>query len=181
MPWSQGFVFAAMFGYISGSPFVLQEIFDVSPQVFSVFFAINGLGLIIASQVSGRLAGRIRETKLLVSGLGLAAFGGLTLLLMILIGGGLAVVAPLLFVVVSSVGIVSTAAFSLAMQNQGGAAGSAAALLGLIPTIAGAIAAPLVGLGGSHTAIPMGVVIAVAEVGAVVSYVLLIGCGRATA
>ena len=35
---AQALVFAAMFGYISGSPFVLQEIFGVSPQTFSVIF-----------------------------------------------------------------------------------------------------------------------------------------------
>lgn len=42
---SQGLVIAAMFAYIAGSPFVLQELFGVSPQMFSLLFAINGLGI----------------------------------------------------------------------------------------------------------------------------------------
>lgn len=37
---SQGLVSAAMFGYISGSPFVLQDIFGVSPQMFSVILRL---------------------------------------------------------------------------------------------------------------------------------------------
>ncbi len=35
---SQGLVTAAMFAYISGSPFVLQNIYGASPQQFSLFF-----------------------------------------------------------------------------------------------------------------------------------------------
>ena len=38
--------FGAMFAYISGSPFVLQDIYGASPQVFSVLFAANALGIV---------------------------------------------------------------------------------------------------------------------------------------
>ena len=55
---TQGFVIAAMFAYISGSPFVIQNIYGASPQMFSFIFAINGLGIIIAGQTTGRLAGK---------------------------------------------------------------------------------------------------------------------------
>lgn len=170
---SQGFVSAAMFAYISGSPFVLQEIFGVSPQVFSIIFAINGIGIIIASQVTGRLAGKIAELKLFIFGISLAAIGGLIFLIVILTGGGLIAVIPSLFIVVSCVGIVGTTSFSLAMQNQGGSAGSASALLGLLPFIFGSIAAPLVGIGGSHTALPMAIVIAVCDLGALFLFLLI--------
>ena len=66
---SQGLVTAAMFAYISGSPFVLQNIYGASPQQFSLFFAINGIGIIIASQVTGRLAGKVNEKTLFVAGI----------------------------------------------------------------------------------------------------------------
>ncbi|UUZ97115.1 multidrug effflux MFS transporter [Paenibacillus sp. P25] len=171
---SQGLVSAAMFAYISGSPFVVQDLFGASPQMFSLIFAVNGLGIIIAGQLTGRLAGRISETKPLITGLTLAALGGLALLAMILIGAGLFAILPPLFVIVSSVGIVSTSSFSLAMQDQGKSAGGASALLGLLSLISGGIVAPLVGIGGSSTAVPMGVVIAAAEIGAVMCYYFMI-------
>ncbi|MFD0677859.1 MULTISPECIES: multidrug effflux MFS transporter [unclassified Paenibacillus] len=171
---SQGLVVAAMFAYISGSPFVIQNIYGATPQMFSLFFAINGLGIIIASQTAGRLVSRIGEMKLLVSGLLIALLGGIMLLIMILAGAGLAAVLPCLFLVVSSVGIVTTAGFSLAMQNQKQAAGSASALLGVLSFIFGGIVAPLVGLGGEGTAVPMGIVIASAEIGAVLCYWTLV-------
>ncbi|PWK11560.1 multidrug effflux MFS transporter [Tumebacillus permanentifrigoris] len=172
--WSQGLVTAAMFGYISGSPFVLQDLFGVSPQLFSVLFAINGIGIIIAGQVTARLAVRYGETRVFLGGLVYASIGGLGLLTMILTGAGLVAVMIPLFLVVSAVGIVGPTSTSLAMQNQGRNAGSAAALIGVPQLIAGAIAAPLVGLGGSHTATPMGMTIAIADVGAIVLYALLV-------
>ncbi|MFB0843014.1 multidrug effflux MFS transporter [Paenibacillus oleatilyticus] len=171
---AQGFVIAAMFAYISGSPFVLQDIFGVSPQMFSVCFAINGLGIILAGQVTGRLAGRVSDKRLLVSGLALASVAGVALLLAIVSGAGLYAILVPLFFVVSSVGIVSTAGFSLAMRNQSEAAGSASALLGVLSFIFGGIVAPLVGIAGNQTAVPMGIVIAAADVGSVLCYLLLV-------
>ncbi len=171
---TQGLVSAAMFAYISGSSFVMQNVFEASPQMFSFIFATNGVGIIIASQTTGRLAGKIKEAKMLQFGLILALAGATGLLTAILLGGQLITVLIPLFFVVSCVGIISTSSFSLAMQSQGKAAGSASALLGLIPYILGAAVAPLVGLGGEHTAVPLGIVIAIAELGAVCSYLLLV-------
>lgn len=170
----QGLVLGAMFAYISGSPFVLQDIFGVSPQMFSLCFAINGLGIILASQIAGRLAGRISEVKLLLSGLCLAALGGVMLLLMILISAGLPAILIFLFVIVSCVGLVSTLSVSLAMRDQGKSAGSASALIGVLTFLLGSLVAPLVGLGGNLTAVPMGIIIATLEVGALFLFTRLV-------
>ncbi|MCQ6277661.1 multidrug effflux MFS transporter [Bacillus sp. EB600] len=171
---AQGLVFAAMFAYISGSPFVVQTIYGGSPTMFSLIFAVNAVGIMIASQTTGRLAGRIHESKLFVFGLGLSLIGGLCLLALILMQASLYIILVPLFFVVASVGVTNTAGFSLAMQKQGKNAGSASALLGVLSLALGAIAAPLVGLGGEHTAIPMGIVIVCAGVGAALSFLFLI-------
>lgn len=178
---SQGLVSAAMFSYISGSPFVLQNIYGVTPQGFSLFFAINGLGLIIATQITGRLAAKIHEMRLFAAGLILCLSGGIVLLAMIWIHAHLLAVLIPLFVVVSSVGVVGTAGFSLAMQSQGKMAGSASAMLGLLPFVLGSAMAPLVGIAGSETAIPMGVVIACCGIGAMACYLWMIRNGNSAA
>jgi MFS transporter, DHA1 family, multidrug resistance protein len=49
-----GFAMAAMFAYIAGSPFVLQDIYGASPQLFSVMFAVNALGIVAATSSTGR-------------------------------------------------------------------------------------------------------------------------------
>jgi len=167
---SQGLVSAAMFAYISGSPFVLQDIYGLSPQAFSACFAANGIGIVIASQISGHLARRIEGRKIFRFGVILAALGGLGLLASVLLGFGLPGILPSLFVLVSCVGIVSTLGSSLAMQHHDKQAGSAAGLIGVSQLLLGAAATPLVGLGGSHDSLPMGAVIAVADVGALAWY-----------
>ncbi|KAA1187046.1 multidrug effflux MFS transporter [Paenibacillus sp. B2(2019)] len=177
---SQGFVTASMFAYISGSSFVLQNIFAVTPQVYSLIFAVNGIGIIITGQIAGRLAGKVSETKLLLSGLLLCTMGGILLLLTVLVGGGLIPILICLFAVVSSVGIVGATSFSLAMQDQGETAGSASALIGLIPLLLGSCVAPLVGLGGVESALPMAIVMACTGILSILSYVLLVRRGKAS-
>ncbi|MDD1515248.1 multidrug effflux MFS transporter [Priestia sp. CNPSo 3706] len=171
---AQGFVMSAMFAYISGSTFVLQDIYGLSPQMFSFVFAINGIGLILATQITGRLAGKIEEKDLLVHSLFQAVVSSILLIVIIFIHAPVAFVCVILFFVVSSVGIVNTTVFSLAMQNQSANAGSASALLGLLPFLLGATVAPLVGLGEGKTALPMGLVIAACALIALGAYVVLI-------
>lgn len=167
---AQGLVYAAMFAYISGSPFVLQTIYELSPQQFSLFFALNGLGIIIATQVTGRLAGKIQERKMLIFGLTLATTNSLFLFSMILLKAQLAFILIPLFFVVSSVGIIGTTCFSLAMQNQGRSAGRASALLGVLSFILGAIVAPIVGISQLNTAFSMGLIMMICNLSAVFCY-----------
>jgi DHA1 family bicyclomycin/chloramphenicol resistance-like MFS transporter len=170
---AQGLVMAAMFAYISGSPFVIQQVYGASPEMFSIFFGINGAGIIIASQVTGRLAGHLDESVMFRTGLGIAAIASTLILLAILTSSSLTAVLIPLFFTVASVGIVTTSGFSLAMQKYGRSAGAASAILGLLPFIFGGTLAPLVGIAGSHTALPMGLVIFGTELGAVLCYILL--------
>jgi DHA1 family bicyclomycin/chloramphenicol resistance-like MFS transporter len=160
----QGCAFSALFAYISGSPFVLQNIYEVSPQVFSLVFAINGIGLIIAGQLTGRLSGKFSDVKLLEFGVILAIVGSTALMLGTFFKGNVYTILVPLFFTASSLAIVASSSFSLAMQEQGKMAGSAAALIGFFSNITGGIMAPLVGIAGSHNAMPMGVVIMVSEI-----------------
>ncbi len=169
---SQGFVMAAMFGYIAGSPFVIQDLYQVSAQWFSIIFATNGLGIIIASQISARLSVRFGEKKTFISGLLLAGISSLVLFVFILINAQLIWILIPLFLVVSSVGIVTTIGSSLAMQEQGRNAGGASAVIGVSQLMLGAISSPLVGLGGSKTAVPMGIVIVGFSVSSLLFYLI---------
>lgn len=169
-----GLIFAAMFAYISGSPFVLQGMFGLSPQMFSVVFATNGLGIIVAGQVTARLSRRFGETRVLIGGLALVGLASLVFLLMLAVKAPLTGVLPPLFFVVCTVGIVAPTATSLAMQEQGNRAGSAAAVIGVPQMLLGAFAAPLVGIMGSRADLPLGVVVVLCDLGAALCYVLLV-------
>jgi MFS transporter, DHA1 family, multidrug resistance protein len=156
-----GLAFAAMFAYISGSPFVVQDIYGMSPQDFSLIFAVNSLGIVAFGQVSGFLAGRVRLITLLRAGLLVSLLGGVLLLVAVFGGLGLAGVLPALFLVVSAIGLTLPNSVALALSGRpANIAGSASALFGLLQYVIGAAAAPLVGLAGSHSAVPMAIVIA---------------------
>lgn len=174
----QGLVMGAMFCYISGSSFTLQDIFHVSPQLFSVFFAINGTGIVLMSQLAGVLAGRIDGRKILGVAVAVAFVGslGLTGSLFLHNEWLVAVLLPLFFIV-SMVGLVNTTAFSLAMQSQGRAAGSASAILGMAMNLIGAFLSPFVGMLGSGTYLPMAVLILVCDSGAFLIFMLAIKPG----
>lgn len=171
---SFGFVAAAMFAYISGSSFVIQYVYGASADTFSIVFATNGIGIVIASQVTGKLSESIEEKKLLLAGVFMSFTGGLSLFLLILLKVELMFILPSLFLTVSSVGVVNTTSFSLALQNNRNIAGSASALLGVMSLLVGAIVAPLVGVAGEDTAVPMGIVICISSFGAVLSYFFLV-------
>ncbi|MFD1802747.1 Bcr/CflA family efflux MFS transporter [Mixta tenebrionis] len=146
---TQGFMMAGMFAYIGASPFVLQQIYHLSPQAFSFCFAVNGLGLIIASQASARLCPLWGEYRVLKGGLALAFIAAGTLLLAGFAGAALPLVLIALFFTVASNGVIAVTAGSLAMQSQGKRAGSASGLLGVTMFTLGAVSVPISGAGGT--------------------------------
>ena len=158
---SGGLGFAAMFAYISGSPFVLQEIHGISAQEFSLVFGLNSLGLTITAQLGGRLAGRVLDpARLILIGLVLSVIGAVTLPVTVLLQLPLPMLLAGLFVMMCGAGFVMPGTAALALAGQPARiAGSAAALTGVLQFALGALAAPLVGLGGEDSALPMAVVL----------------------
>ncbi|NUR03091.1 MAG: multidrug effflux MFS transporter [Streptomyces sp.] len=157
-----GFAFAALFAYISASPYVIQEIYGASPQTFSLLFGLNSVGLVAVGQINGKLlVGRVRLDRVLGAGL-LVVIAAATALLLMSTGVfgtvGLAPVAAALFVLMSAMGVTLPNAQALALMRTKHAAGSASALLGTSSFLIGAVASPLVGIAGEHTAVPMAVV-----------------------
>jgi len=153
--------FGAIFAYVAGSSFVMEDIYGLSPQVFGLLFALNACGLVAAGQVNARIVGRYGSERLLTAGLIALASGGVGLLLVVGSGHiGLAGIIPCLFVTVACNGFVGPNAMALALNDFPESAGSASALLGLLQFSLGAAVAPIVGIAGSHDALPMAVAVA---------------------
>jgi DHA1 family bicyclomycin/chloramphenicol resistance-like MFS transporter len=176
-----GATFAAMFAYISGSPYVLQEVHGLSPQAFSGVFALNAAVLVVLSQVSGRLVHRTGPARLLVAGALQGALGAALLVGSALAHLGLGGVLPGLVLVVGAVGLVSPNATALALADHARTAGAASALIGLLQYVLGAVASPLTGLGGSRSDAPMALTIAGASLVALVAALLTARRSRHTA
>lgn len=171
---AQGLMLGGIFAYVSGTPFIYQKIYGVSPQVFSMLFALNGISLILASQMVRRLAGRISERRILQFGLVLAFMASLTVLIAVLTHGPLFTLVIPLVLFVASMGTIGPVSFTLAMEAQGHIAGSASALLGVIPFLLGCVTSPLVGIAGEYSALPLGIILLAASLLAIVFYVGLV-------
>ncbi|MED4040117.1 MULTISPECIES: multidrug effflux MFS transporter [Niallia] len=169
----QGILFSGVFAYISGASFIYQNIYGVTPQVFSMLFALNGISLILGAQVVKFLAGRIKEDSILLIGLVLALMSGTFVLIGVFLHGPLLMLVIPLFLLNAAVGITGPTSFTLAMDSQGHIAGSAAALLGVMPTLLGAVTSPLVGIEGEYSAVPFGVIIFTTSLLSVFAYVAI--------
>lgn len=160
----QLFAFGAFFSYISGSSFVYQNIFQLSAQEFSYLFGINSCGIILASAISGRISNVITSKQLLTFSLWQLTIGSLLFLVAMLLEWPLIPVTIILFFTVCTVSLFGSASFSMAMTSYGKMAGSASAILGFASMFAAGIVSPLVGIGGDHTGIPMGITMLVCAV-----------------
>jgi DHA1 family bicyclomycin/chloramphenicol resistance-like MFS transporter len=171
--------FGAMFAYISGSPFVIEAIYHASPQLFSLVFGINAFGFMLASQVNGSLVSRVAPSRLLTLGVAVNAGAGGVLLLVVIAGGmGLYAILPPLFLLVSSIGFVLPNATALALTRHPEAAGTGSAFLGLVQGGVAATTAPLVGIAGATSALPMATAIVLSGAGAVAALLLAAGAVR---
>lgn len=167
-----GFVHGGSFAYVSGTPFVYQGIYDVSPQAFSFLFGVNGLAIITGSFLVGRLGGIFHERSLLRSAVLIAVSATGVLLVMTLLEGPLYSIVVPIFIYMTAMGMVLTSTFTLAMEHQGHRAGSASAVLGMLPLLFGAVVSPLVGL-DETTAVPMGAILfTTASIGATFFFTL---------
>ncbi|MDQ0205475.1 Bcr/CflA family multidrug efflux MFS transporter [Alkalicoccobacillus murimartini] len=153
-----GFAHGGSFAYVSGTPFVYQGIYGVSPQTFSILFGINGLAIIGGTWLVGRYVGRISEQAFLRSGVILATAATAFLLVMTVLEAPLALIVIPIFIYMTSMGMILTTSYTLGIKKQAHRAGSASALLGLFPLLIGAMVAPLVGL-AEASAVPMGIIL----------------------
>ncbi|MEO6339371.1 MAG: multidrug effflux MFS transporter [Caulobacteraceae bacterium] len=156
-----GFAMAAMFTYIASSSNVIIGHYGLSPQIYSLVFATNALGIVGASILNRRLGPhyhvdvRLRRAGLftLVCGvlMALSAWTG--------IGGLPGLLAPLFFVV-ANVGMVmpNTVGGALALDPR--RSGAISAVVGAAPFALGATMAAITGALHDGTARPMASMIA---------------------
>lgn len=169
---AQSFAFAALFSYISGSSFVLQDGYGISPTVFSILFGVNACALIVLSQANSKLLDRAAPRRLLLATLAAQALSGAVVLAAATLGSLSGLITGL-FVLVGTIGMVTPNATALALDRHPERAGTAAALMGGVQSVIAALAAPLMGFGDPGLGVPMGVAILASAVVALLSVLLL--------
>lgn len=153
-----GLMFSALFAYVAGSSFVLQEYYGLDEQQFGILFGVNAAGLIVATQVNPFLLRRWEPQHILTAGVGLAMAATTALLAAALTEAPLVLVLVPLWFVMFAVGLSFPNTPALALSRHGEAAGSAAALLGAIQFGMASIITPLTGLVSTGSAVGMAMV-----------------------
>lgn len=136
---------AALFAYISATPFIVQSIYGFSELQFSLVFAVNAISLAAGSCLSIRF--KSMSTAALCGTLigGISAAAGI--LANISLGNTFLWYEIPVFLMLFGIGLVLTGATAQAMNLGRKCAGAASAVIGGIGYIAGGIVSPLVSFG----------------------------------
>jgi DHA1 family bicyclomycin/chloramphenicol resistance-like MFS transporter len=147
--------FSGLFAYISGSPLLFMEIFQVKEETYGWIFAFLSIGFIGSSQVNTLMLRRYTSEQLIYAALILQVITALVFLTGSINGWfGLTETIILLFVFLCCLGFVSPNASALSLVPFTKNAGSASALMGAIQMGVGALASVGVGLFNIRSAIP---------------------------
>ncbi len=172
---SGGLIWAGMFAYIAGSPFVLIQLHGIEPQQYGWFFGINAFGLIASSQLNAHVLKKHQATAILRRALWVPPIAGLFLMALALAGS---VSLPCLlvgfFCFVSSLGWIAPNATASLLATHGQMAGTAASLAGSLQFLFATLAGALVGMFNNGTEQPLAIAMAVCGVGAWLSHRVLV-------
>ncbi len=144
-----GLGLGALMSYVAGSPFVFQVQYGLSEPRFALLFAVNGIGLVLGSQVNASLVRRFAPLHLMRVAVPVAL--GLAVVLLVVTGrelGGLVGLMVPLWLLITVNALLPPNASALALSRHGERAGAAAAIIGALQAgIAGTVS-PLVGVLG---------------------------------
>ena len=152
-----GMTFTGLFGYLSSSSFLFQQVYRFDAQQFGFLFAVNSVGIIIGVQSSSRLAKYIGPQWILLGAVSLMLLSAATIATMELLQVGLlGILIPLWFFILAC-GFAFPVQQVLAIDGHGGEAATAASLMGAVNFGLAGLLSPIIGLFGIHDAIPMAV------------------------
>jgi DHA1 family bicyclomycin/chloramphenicol resistance-like MFS transporter len=155
--------FAGLFAWISGSSFVLQNLYGLSPQSYGVAFATSACGFIVGTSIAANLVGRIGVDRTIGIGAAALAAAGVALIgsALFLPRSGPSLAIPMALYL-AGLGFVMPPSFAAALQPFPERAGAASALGGVIQQSAAAIMGAAVGHALGTTAWPLVLSLAVA-------------------
>lgn len=136
---------AALFAYISSTPFVVQSVFGFSELQFSMVFAINSVGLALGSALTMKF--KSMRTATLTGTLIGSISAGAGVIATLLSGNNFFMYEIPAILFQFGMGLVLTGATARAMNLGRERAGAASAVIGGIGYIAGGVVSPLAGIG----------------------------------
>ena len=174
------FQFAALFSFLSGSPFVFIERYGVEPRTYGLIFGAQVMFLTVASLTNARFVPRVGAQRMLRSAVIVPAIAGPTVLVMGLVEArtgaiGLWPFLPLFVLQIASNSFIGSNAIAMALQRYPHMAGTASSLMGVMQFGLGALFGAIVGQAFDGTIVPMTAAMGIAGVLCFLSNRLLVG------
>ncbi|MEJ7495460.1 multidrug effflux MFS transporter [Staphylococcus pasteuri] len=160
----QGLTYVMLFSYASASPFITQKVYNLTPQQFSVILAVNGIGLILVSQIVALLVEKLSRYTLLIYLTVIQIIGVILIIITLSMHLPIWLLIIAFFLNISPVTSIGPLGFALAMEERTGGSGNASSLLGLFQFILGGVISPLVGLNGEFDPTPYLVIISITAI-----------------
>ena len=169
-----GSAMGALFAYVATSAFVLQSMNGLSPVAYSVDFAVNAGGMTVAAFVAARLAGRVATRGVILVGQVAALVAGVAMLVgAVWFGTPLLLALVCFLVLMTAQGLIGPNGGALAAAEVPEHPGTGSALLGFVQWVAAGTIAPLAGLGGEDTAVPMAVIMVLGAAASMIGLLVL--------
>lgn len=160
----QGLTYVMLFSYSSAAPFISQKMYHMTPLQYSAMFAINGVGLIVVSQITAIIVEKVSRYAMLIYLTIIQMLGVVILIFTLTLHLPLYVLLIGFFINICPVTSIAPLCFSMAMAERTGGSGNASSLLGLFQFILGGLISPLVGLNGQHDMCPYLIIISATAV-----------------
>ncbi|WPU64096.1 Bcr/CflA family multidrug efflux MFS transporter [Peredibacter starrii] len=171
---SMSLVYAGMFAYITGSPFVFIDHYGLTPAQYAWVFGANACGLITFSQINGRILRKHPPEKILVRALPFVTIFGVMILIVGLTNGPIWAMCGCLFLIISNMGLIAPNTSACALAHQKKHAGSASALMGTIQFAVAGIISSLVSHFHNGTILTMTAIMCICGVLSYLAYLLLV-------
>jgi MFS transporter, DHA1 family, multidrug resistance protein len=149
-----GASFGGVFAWISASPFVLQELYGLTPFWFGFAFAGASFGFLIGSVLSTRLVMRLGIDRTIGVGAGCLTLGGLGAVAAVAIGSAAPLIAAMALYA-CGMGLVQPQTIAGAIMPFPHKAGAASSLVGVAQMLAAAFIGIGVGQALGHSAWPL--------------------------
>lgn len=174
-----GFFYGGMFAYIAGTPFAYIDYYEVPSQLYGFLFGAGILGIMATNTINARLVRRFGTNRMILGGaLSAATWAFLTAIDSYTDWFGLWGIAVPLFLFASMTGFIVANAIAGALQDFPHRAGAVSALVGATQYGSGVFGSALVGAWSDGTPSSMGLVIALAGAGCLISAIAVMRAHR---
>jgi len=138
--------FAGLFAWISGSSFVLQDLYGLTPFAFGLAFAAGSMGYMTGTSLAARLVERLGIDGVLGIGSGACAIGGIGMIATVAFGFGSSFsLVSAIAVYLAGMGMVLPQGIAGAMTPFPERAGAASSLFGFVQQTVAALSGAVVG------------------------------------